>query len=421
MKNFFNKSAKAWQSYISYEFINGIELSESQKRVVNTESNQIIINGSAGSGKSIVLLYKLIKSLLEEKEPKRFLYISYNQTLIDDTLKRARMFNEFLNLSKRHGIVQICTFHSFASNLLKDMGHREMENIKMDYSSMERIRGNAFRRISSILYKYKEGGEFYGEIVEDERLFKSHDDSFVRDEILWMKANGFITLESYLECERAGRGNTPRLLKNQRKTIFKVFYEYDGAARERKWNQTNIDLEDYALILLKKFEEIPEEKKYDYIFVDEVQDFDAMQLKLLAMFSPKSLIIAGDPKQKIYKRAPHSYADLGIDVKTNSKVLNENFRSTEEIMNLANSLKFTDIIKDSSRVKYVNKGEKPKILFFNNWSKALEDLGKKIKKIQAEEPQATIALISREEAAKAAGNSSDLRPDLRTVVFYKTQ
>jgi len=409
MRSFFNKSAKAWQSYISYDFIKEIELSETQRKVVNTESSQIIINGSAGSGKSIVLLYKLIKAMIEEKEPQKFLYISYNQTLIEDTFKRARMYKEFENLTKKHQVVDICTFHKFASNMLKDLGYSEVQNIKIDYTNMEKIKGNAYRRISALLYKYKENGEFYNRIIDDEKLYKSHDEGFVRDEILWMKANGYVTVDLYLDCERVGRGNTPRLIKNQRKTIFKIFEEYSQEARERKWTQTNIDLEDYALTLLKKFDEIPEEKKYDYIFIDEVQDFDAMQLKLLAMLTPKSLVMAGDPKQKIYKRAPHSYINLGIDIKNNSKVLNDNFRSTEEIMNLANSLKFSDFIKDNSKIKYIIKGEKPKIMYFNKWNKALENLGSKIKKIQDLEPKATVAIITREEDSKAAGNQSDIK------------
>lgn len=409
MKSFFKKSAKAWQSYISYEFITGIDLSESQKKVVSTDSSQIMINGSAGSGKSIVLLYKLIKTMLEEKEPKRFLYISYNQTLIDDTLKRARMYKNFDELVKKHEIVDICTFHQFASDMLKDLGYSEIRNIKIDYTNMEKIKGNAYRRIASILYKFKEKGVYHSQINEDEKLYKTHDEGFVRDEILWMKANGFINLNKYLECERAGRGNIPRLTKSQRKTIFKIYEEYEEEARDRKWTITNIDLEDFALTLLKKFEEIPPEKKYDYIFVDEVQDFDAMQLKLLAILAPKSLVIAGDPKQKIYKRAPHSYSDLGIDIKNNIKTLNENFRSTAEIMKLANSLEFTDLVKDSSKIKYRNNGEKPEIIYFNNPNKMLDYVGKRINNIQQVNPKATIAIITREEDTKAKGNSSDIR------------
>jgi DNA helicase II / ATP-dependent DNA helicase PcrA len=409
MKNFFNKSAKVWQSYISYEFINGIELSEAQKRIVNTESQQLMINGSAGSGKSIVLLYKLIKLMMEEKEPKRFLYISYNQTLIEDTLKRSKMYKGFNELTKKHETVDICTFHQFTGELLNDLGFSDAKNININYSNMERIRNNSIVKIAPIHYRFQQGGPCYNELEEDERLYKSHDREFIRDEFLWMKANGYITLEGYIDCERTGRGNTPRLIKNQRKTIFKMFQEYEDLKRNRKWTQTMVDLEDYALEILKRFEQIPESSKYDYIFVDEVQDLDAMQLLVLARLSPKSLIIAGDPKQKIYKRAPHNYSGLGIDIKNSNKTLYENFRSTEEIMNLANSLNFNDIVKDNSKIKYKNNGGKPRIVFFNDWNKAIKNLGETILDIQKREPNASVAIITREEDAKALGNSSDLK------------
>lgn len=357
----------------------------------------------------VKVLYKFFKSMIEEKESNNFLYITFNQTLIDDTIKRANMYGEFNTLKNKHAKVLICTFHKLAVELLKDLGYRNIKNIKVDYINIKKMRENALRRISSILYKYKEKGLEHTKLDEEEKLYKSHDEGFVRDEILWMKANGYITLDLYLECERAGRGNTPRLTKSQRKTIFKIYEEYSEKTRLGEWNNICVDLEEYALILLKKFEEIPEEKKFDYIYVDEVQDFDSMQLKLLGMLARKSLVLAGDPKQNIYKRAPHSYMDLGIDIKNNCRELNENYRSTKEIMKLANSLKVNDIIKDNIRIKYMNNGVKSKIVYFNDWEKAFNALGKKIKDIQVNEPEAAIAIISREEDLKSTGNISDIK------------
>lgn len=409
MQSFFNKTAKAWQSYISYEFIKGIELSESQKRVLNTENSQLLINGAAGSGKSIVLLYKLIKSMIEEKEPKKFLYISYNQTLIDDTKKRACMYPKLQELKDKHIKVDICTFHQFAGNILRNLGYSEVEKFNINFKAIEKMRGNAARRVAAILSKYEENGELYATLTSEEKLYKSHDFTFVRDEILWMKANVYIHLDDYLECERAGRGNTPRLTKDQRRTIFKIYEEYRDEARNRKWIATTIDLEDYALMLIGKYDEIPESEKYDYIFVDEVQDFDAAQLKILAMLSPKLLIMAGDSKQRIYKRAPHSYANLGIDVKNSNRNLRENFRSTKEIMKLANSLNFNDIIKDNGIIKYKNTGDKPKILHFIKIEKAMIHIGEKILEIHKTNPNSTIAIITREEEQTASGNRSSIK------------
>ena len=409
MKLFFDKSVHVWQSYIPYNFIKDINLSLTQKKIINLQYPQIIINGSAGSGKSIVLLYKLIKIMLEEKEPKKFLYLSYNQTLIDDTLKRAYQYSDFEDLKHRHEVVDICTFHNFATKILKILGFKELKKIKIDYSTIEKFKENSIRRVASFKFKYDFNGVYYNDLKEDERLFKTHSLEFIRDEILWMKANGYINIEEYLECERAGRGNTPRLLKNQRKTIFKIYKEYEELKRDGKWVKTISDLEDYAIELLKRVNEIPETNRYDYIYVDEVQDFDFMQLKVLTSLFPNSLIIAGDPKQRIYRRTPHNYNEIGIDIKASNKTLYENYRSTEEIMNLANSLNFTDIVKDNSKIKYINKGNKPRISLFNNWMKAIETLGNTILDIHSKDPNSTIAIITREEGVKALGNASTLR------------
>lgn len=407
LEEFFSKSAKAWQSYISYEFIKGIELSGTQKRVLNTEGKQIVIKGSAGSGKSIVLLYKLIKAMKEEKEPRKFLYMTYNQTLIDDIRKRAKLSTEYKKYAAIHQ-VDICTFHDYASRTLKGMGF-DVSSMWVNYSKVEKKRGNAYRRVAGLLSNYIKDGDKYDEIPKEERLFKSHDIEFIRDEILWMKSNGFIMKDKYMECGRAGRGNIPRLTKAQRNTVFKIFQDYRRTARDGKWGDNILDLEDYAILLHEKFEEIPEKYKYDFLFVDEVQDFDAMQLQFLISMSPKLLVLAEDPKQKIYKRSPHSYISMGIDMQNNSRTLNENYRSTAEIMKLANSLDFEDSIKDSSRIRYINNGPKPKVNLFKKFDKSLDYIGERIKAIHSENPKYTIAIIDREEEAKSVGNKSPIK------------
>lgn len=275
------------------------------------------------------------------------------------------------------------------------------------------MRSALYRKVAAILCVYKEGGEKFDTLPRNERLYEKHDEGFIRDEILWMKANGYITLESYLNCDRIGRGNTPRLEKSQRKTIFKIFNDYvTQCEEEEKWNRRILDLEDDALVLLKKINEISEEEKYDYIFVDEVQDFDAMQLKLLANMYKRFFVLSGDPKQKIYKRCPHNYINLGIDIRNSCKNLYENYRSTKEIMKLANSLEFTDIIKDSSKIKYNNSGEKPVIFYCNDWNIAMKRLVKKINSIHSFNSSKSVCIVTREEEKIANGNESRIKQKL---------
>lgn len=413
LKKYFKQSARAWQSYISYEFIKDIKLSDSQKTIVSAINKQTIINGSAGSGKSIVLLYKLIKMMKESNTPKRFLYLSYNRVLIDDMRKRAALCEEYDELKKKHDSVKICTFHEFARDLLQEMGYNKMIFQDVTYCNIEKVRATSLRRVAAILHKYKQSNyrssKEFEELEYEERLYSTHDEEFIRDEIIWMKANGYVTKEKYYSCERTGRGNSPRLTNKQRKTVYKIFEEYSEEIEQYKYGKVLTDLEDYALLLLKKLDEIPDRLKYNAILVDESQDFDAMQLKLLVSLNPEELILAGDPKQRIYKRAPLSYSELGIEYKGNVKNLNENFRSTAQIMKLANSLQFTDIVKDNKRIRYVNKGPLPEILFFDDGTRGLEFIADRIKEIKKQNPRHTVAIITREEHSKASGNSSNIK------------
>ncbi|PGZ13434.1 DNA helicase UvrD, partial [Bacillus thuringiensis] len=99
------------------------------------------------------------------------------------------------------------------------------------------------------------------------------------------------------------------------------------------------DKEDYALLVMKHLHQLLDENKYDHIFIDEVQDLQPMQLRVLVAITRGTLSLSGDERQRVYKSSPFSYKALGINVQSgNNVVLRENWRSTYQIMKLANSL-----------------------------------------------------------------------------------
>ena len=175
-----------------------------------------------------------------------------------------------------------------------------------------------------------------------------------------------------------------------------------------------MDLEDYALKLLENFSCIPEEMFYDYIFIDEVQDLQAMQIKVLAKLAKKSIIIAGDSKQKIYKRSPHSYADLGVNIiGSRNKTLTRLFRSTKQIVKLANSLSFKDIEKNRIEdLDDIKNGAKPETRYYMDRKNQIKYIIKKIRSIHQDEEAATIAVIHREEDKILRRQKSFLRSQL---------
>lgn len=410
MDDFFENIAKKWQDYIPYNFIEGINLSLDQKKVIDLFEDQLMVMGCAGSGKSITLLYKMIRTMIAETEPKRMLYVSYNQSLIDDAKKRARRSEEFKSLEARHH-VEIKTFHYMVYDLLKMM----KENVKpifMSYEKMEKNTDDAVGRVYSAMVPYITPGELrYEGLASKERLFKTHTASFVRDEIFWMKANGFVEREDYINATRNGRGSIPRLEKNQRNTIFDIFLKYQDDMKYKYHD--DMDLEDYALRLLQKGTCIPESLKYDYVFVDEVQDLQPMQVKALVAITKGKLVISGDNKQRIYKTTNHTYEALGLG-RLKRRTLVENYRSTKQIMSLAHKIRFDDVEQDKEKlIKYVRDGKEPIIKHFAKAKDYMNYIVDRIKSIHEQDPKATVAVIVRNDDQVKRGEYNPIQEALK--------
>lgn len=409
---FFLRTSQIWQFEKNYDFLDFIRLSKEQINIIERKDTQMLINGSAGSGKSITLLYKMIKTMMDEKEPQRILYLTFNSTLTFDTYKRACLSKEFQKYRHYHD-VKIWTFHNMSYEILSQIGFKNVRRINTTIDTIESFNDKMRGRLYPILELYTDPSQKeYKELDDKERLYSNHDVNFLSDEILWMKANGYIRKNDYLEVERNGRGNAPRLTKVQRNTIYKIFLEYER--RKEYMYHGDMDLEDYALKLLENFYCIPEELYYDYIFVDEVQDLQAMQLKVLAKLARKSIIIAGDSKQKIYRRSPHSYANLGINIiGSRNRTLTKTFRSTKQIVKLANSLSFTDI--DKEKILYIDQmadGDMPEIRYYSKTKNQIRYIINQIKKIHRREEGATVAVIHREEDKILRRQKSYLRRQL---------
>lgn len=115
------------------------------------------------------------------------------------------------------------------------------------------------------------------------------------------------------------------------------------------------DLIKFSLYIFKNSDAIREkwQQRLEYIMIDEFQDIDAPQYELMTVLCGwhKNLFIVGDPDQTIYtwRGADVKYL-LEFDrhfVNTKTIMMMENYRSTPQILNVANSL----IEKNKTRLK----------------------------------------------------------------------
>lgn len=146
-----------------------------------------------------------------------------------------------------------------------------------------------------------------------------------------------------------------------RKTaIAKIYAEY----QKRLKTSNALDFDDIIMLTIKLFLDFPDvlehyQNRYKYIMVDEYQDTNHAQFKLVSLLSEKhnNLCVVGDDDQSIYKFRGATIENILNFEKQflNTKVirLEQNYRSTQRILDAANS-----VIKN-------NTGRKPKSLWTN--------------------------------------------------------
>lgn len=169
----------------------------------------------------------------------------------------------------------------------------------------------------------------------------------------------------------------------QTKVLIELVKRFDLAYQQRKKELSCLDfadLERYMLQLLSENDDVDSakpsdiamqlQKKYKYIFVDEYQDINPVQQKIIDLLSGGAKVfVVGDVKQSIYAWRG---ADCGLFVqrlgktmsdKSKSRVdLNENFRSRPGILNFVNHI-FSQIM--SASVAAVDYDENASLKPFN--------------------------------------------------------
>jgi DNA helicase II / ATP-dependent DNA helicase PcrA len=373
-------------------FLKNIQLTNEQQVVAKNSSTDLMIKGVAGSGKSITLLSRMMQKMAEE-DNKKFLFVSFNHELVRDAEKRFRESEYFYELLEQKHTVHFYTFHELAYYILKSIGV-DVPKFKTSHKKLSKEEDNILAKMFLLIIMLD--SEALKEYPPIHTIKKTQNTNFLFEEFSWMKGNGFISKEDYLECERVGRGKLPNISKKQRETIFRLFEEYQKIQHQNFINR--IDREDYALLLIENFHRIYGTKKYDHIFVDEMQDLQPLQLKVLVFLNKGTLTLSGDERQRIFKSSPFSYRSLGINIQGSSVILKTNHRSTYQIMKLANSLQFARTTEDSrydDEKFFPRQGQPPLIKGFKGVEKMLDAVINTIQSKFAEFPERTFVIIHR--------------------------
>lgn len=265
-------------------------------RIAAGEFGLLLVQGVAGSGKSLVLLHRA--ALLSRlRRDNRILVLACNKPLQVELRRRYR------ELSGGSGQAEILTFHGFC---LK----------RWPGGSPPRILPGAARRA------------FLDEelaALGRTTLLRRHLD----EELAWIYEHGFPDEESYAANPRRGRG-----------------FRMDAALRSAMWKASvsfrarcaAVSSADWSLLplLFREALEAAPPETYDAILVDEVQFFAPVWFECVRRFlAPRGhLLLAADPTQGFLRKGA-SWKSIGLSVQGRSRRLERSHRSTRPVMELA--------------------------------------------------------------------------------------
>lgn len=295
------------------------ELNEAQHdAVVNTEGPALVIAG-AGSGKTRVLTYRVAHLLAKGVPAHRILALTFTNKAAGEMKERI---NRIVGAETSRSL-WMGTFHSIFARFLRHDGHY------LGYKSNFTIydQDNTRSLIRTIIR----------EMNLDDSVYKP---SSIAGRISHAK-NNLITAQQYSSVSQITESD-----KASRVPEAAAIYR-NYAARCFKANA--MDFDDLLLninILFRDFPAVLEEyrNRFDYVLVDEYQDTNYSQYIIVHKLSEKhrNLCVVGDDAQSIY-----SFRGARIENILNFKndypdyrlfKLEQNYRSTQTIVNAANSI-----------------------------------------------------------------------------------
>ncbi len=290
------------------------ELNLKQKEAVEYGNGPLLIVAGAGSGKTKTLTSRLAYLIGQKNiKPERILAITFTNKAADEMKERVKkaLFSSKIKISSEPFVG---TFHSFGASILRKEGKFFGRNSAFSIFD----RDDSLSAIKKILKNFniptsdfspatalKEFSKIKSELTDEEDFQESEKSK----KIIFL----FKEYEKFLERNNA--------------------FDFDDLLEKVFW----LFVKDGEI--LKKYQ-----SKYDYVLVDEYQDTNTVQYRLIKMISEahKNINVVGDDQQAIYGFRFSDFRNFLNFEKDwpEAKIifLEQNYRSTKNIINSSSGL-----------------------------------------------------------------------------------
>ena len=309
----------------SYDLLN-----PQQREAVKTIHGPVLILAGAGTGKTRVVTMRIANMVEQGIDPGSLLSVTFTNKAANEMRERI---SDILGKAKAKEIT-MGTFHAFCLRLLRE--HAEALGYKKSFSIYSQ--GEQQALVKKLLTRL---------LTKEEAL----DPGVALSKISKAK-------NSEIERERLGDP-----MKTLLGALFQLYTDEMRALNAMDFDDLLLN----AVVLLEDHAEVREaaQEKYRFVMVDEFQDTNTLQMRMLRALVPRpyNICVVGDDDQSIYgwRGADITNINEFESFFPNPAIikLEENYRSTTPILHTANSLIKNNAGRRGKNLWSQNKGQDP--------------------------------------------------------------
>lgn len=366
------------------------KLNKEQKLAVEHKKGPLLIIAGAGTGKTTVITERIKHLILSGVvKPQEVLALTFTE-------KASKEMQDRVDVAMPMGYTQmwISTFHSFCDRVLRDeglaIGLDTRYKLLTEAEAIRFLRDNLFEFNLKYFRPLGNPNKFVGGLLQHfSRL--ADEDIGPQEYLEWAKKHKTKSIK-HKEEE----------LENEKwLELANAYQKYE----DMKIKGSFMDFADLITFTLKLFRERPNvltdyQKKFKYILVDEFQDTNIAQNELVKLLVGKeqNITVVADDDQSVYhwRGAATSNVIQFRETYPKSKiiVLTQNYRSTQEILDIAykviqnnNPDRLEVVEKISKKLKAANRiaGDEPELIYTDRVENEAEEVARKIVELSEKE------------------------------------
>ena len=358
--------------------ISELSLTDMQEKAIMADKGLYRINAGAGAGKTLVVALRVVNLLLAGVKPNEICLLTFTEAGAKEMSERIQLYNNDFGTGADTSKIVSCTFNSFADRAVKqhwrELGFTESPSLIDDVERLSIIddilRKNYVPGIDYRNYEASQKGLCGALSITDTafRLIKTYCLNKGDEDILKEKMR-----------------NVSNFISDP--TAYTVLLDLYDTYDQTLTQNNLIEYADQELLMFRMLDIDPyyfEKMKFKHIIVDEFQDSNAQQIKLIQELrncpSYESLMVVGDDSQAIFSfrdTTPEFIVHFFDIMKEQGEdfFLLENHRSTPEIIDLANKINALNVeLVEKNLIATRDHGKKPVVKGFYSKEEELEEV-----------------------------------------------